>query len=568
MSKGCQKVLLGMVVVLLLCIKIFNLDADLPNWYVMLYTPLDEGPYAMQAIRFARPELVEQVNMLGVEGMREWNSSVSFLLTIFTTISLKLFGNNYYGLRMGVIVASLIISFLVLYIIRLLEKQTDKKLGTNSRGVWFLVITQLAFGFSFVFASRVVEPSVFRSLLVMLVVVYIYVCQTKQKNVNYFLLGVLSTFTVTWGYVTNIFVFVAAGVLLLYELIQYKNWKNCIKFLAGCIACFILSEIVMKLVQNRTFTEDTLRVLGHETRRVTFSILEILANIKAMLNSNMFAYNAVFFVLAFVGECYCLIAGFIQKNIAKIYSSMLICGFFLQGLVTSDFFQRKSIVIFPILLIVIVHWMIEFDEKACGKYVRLIKCGIIALSVIGWCNTFYKITNLSNDDMSVRFKGIFIIVTTIALVMLVVTLLMNKKRWGIIILALLISDICMDYEYIVSMDKTEKETMISLGKIVGNDYVLGNGYSYCLYNEIIPVSNSYDAYYLDEYIDFNSMLILQDKVKYFLGYQMGRYYYFDEMLRNTNDDWKEKIRFYTEYNVISGKEAEEDIYLYEVISKD
>ena len=556
-----KAVLWGVLVLFLLGLKVFHLDADLPHWNIMFYTPIDEGPYAMQAHRFARPEIIEQVKMLNVEGMKEWNSSVSFLLTLFTTLSLKLFGNNYYGLRMGAVFASFIISFIILYNIGLMKHKNDVR---KYRIAYFFAVMELAFGFSFVFASRVVEPSIFRSLLILITVTYVYNCHHKNMKINYYILGILSTLTVTWGYVTNVFVFFAIGILLIWDLIEYKNWKIIFEFILGCIICFLTSEIIMKIIQDRTFFEDTIRILGHEKKRVTLSLERIISNMKAMICCNMFSYNIVFFVLAIFSEGYCLITGFLQKNRAKVYSSMLVLGFFMQGLLTNDFAKRKTIVLFPIFIVLICQWIIESFEKS-EQWKKIIDILIILLlSIFGWKNLHYRINLLSDVDMSLGFKHVFVIVSTISVLMMILAFVIknNKCRWGIVITLLLISDLCMDYEYIVKMNKTEKELMITLGESIGNDYVLGFGYSYCLYNDIIPVSNSYDSYYEKEYVEFNTKVLDQNKVKYYLGYHESKLNHFDKVSNSKNYKWQEKNRFYTYYNVEPDADEIYDIYLY------
>lgn len=62
-------------------------------------------------------------------------------------------------------------------------------------------------------------------------------------------------------------------------------------------------------------------------------------------------------------------------------------------------------------------------------------------------------------------------------------------------------------------------------------------------NDIIPVSNAYDSYFVEEYINRNQMLVASKKVVYCLGYH-GTGYIFVRMKRKIannclkgNDEW-------------------------------
>jgi len=85
------------------------LDGDLPVWNIANYTPLDEGAYAMQAIQNVNPQTVYKINQIDSDEFRQWNSSMCLMNTMFNTVTLKLFGDNYYGLRLSLLL------FLYLY---------------------------------------------------------------------------------------------------------------------------------------------------------------------------------------------------------------------------------------------------------------------------------------------------------------------------------------------------------------------------------------------------------------------------------------------------------------------
>lgn len=557
-SSNVKTILLFVFIGFVICLRVVSLDADMPNWNLAMYTPMDEGPYAMQAIRFARPELVKAVEALGTEGVKEWNSACCFLLTLFTTVSMKIFGNNYYGMRMGTVTASFII---VIIVLKIIWKYVDQK---KRRVAVLFVGLVMAFNFSFLLASRVVEPSIFRSLLVMLVGVWVF--SENGNDRNYLILGVLSTLCVIWGYVTNVFIFIPSAVLLIEELVNKKGKGAKIvgHFICGCVAALAIGEGIMYLVQGRTFIDDTIRVVfGHETKRIAMTDSMIIDNGKQILRSNMFAYNITFFVLSFLGIMYCTYTGIREKNRQKLWVGVTAIAFFLQSLFTSDFLYRKCVVIFPVLVLSIA---ILFAED---KLLKHRKCAVVLtaiISLLGIYGAYKRISDLDTSDMADNFKILFYCILGISLLLMVMNFIYMKKIMiAFVIAAMILPDLFMDYSYIVKANKTEKEAMVKLGEIVGENYILGYGYSYCLYNDIIPVSNAYDSYFEEEYINRNQMLVASKKVVYCLGYHGTEY--INRYLEGTTFEWDEMIRFYTDFNVTPGEDEKYDLYLYECKEK-
>lgn len=551
-------ILLFVFVCLILWLRVIDLDSDVPNWNLSMYTPTDEGHYAMQAIRLARPELVKQVEALGTENLKEYNSALCFLLTLFTTISMKIFGNNYYGMRMGTVVAGIILAIIVLKIIWDYINEKER----NSAVLFASII--MAANFSFLLATRIVEPSIFRSLLIILIGARVFAERNKTKN--FLVLGALTVLGVIWGYVTNIFIFIPSVVLLIEETInkEGKGKKEWLNFTIGAAIAFILGEGVMYAVQRRTFLQDTIRAaFGHEKNRITMSAAQVFENVKEIFKSNLFAYNIVFSALSIMGVIYCLYTGVKDKCRQKLWLGTTAAAFLLQGLFTSDFMYRKIVVIFPILLLCIVILLVEGKVLEQRKYMITFAAFALLPGIYG---AYKRIGGLAYSDMTDDVKVLICSVLVVSCILMLAGFAFKKKLMIFFMAsAIILPDLCMDYCYVVNADKTEKRAMTELGEIVGNNYVLGMGYGYCLYNDIIPASNVYDFYFEDEYIKRNQMLVGTQKVTWCLTYQGTEY--IDNYLEGTEFKWRLKKRFYTDYNVTPGEEEIYDMYLYELEEK-
>lgn len=327
----------------------------------------------------------------------------------------------------------------------------------------------------------------------------------------------------------------------------------------GGTVAFAIGESIMYLVQGRTFLQDTFRVFGHETWRVAINIGVIVENGKRILQTNMFAYNIIFLILSFIGIIYCLYTGIKEKNRQKLWVSVTAISFFLQSLFTSDFLYRKCIVIFPVLLLSIV---ILLSEEGFLEHRKCVLALIVIVALLGICGEYLRIDGLDASDMTDSHKILLYCIFGISLILMVIGVAYRKKIMIVfMMIAIVLPDLCMDYAYIVKADKTEKRAMVELGEILGDNYVLGWGYSYCLYNDIVPVSNFYDSYYYEAYKNRNQMLFETKKVIYWLGAKNSG----DRYLEGTTLKWELKKRLFTDYNYTPGEDYE--IYIYELKEK-
>ena len=180
-------------------------------------------------------------------------------------------------------------------------------------------------------------------------------------------------------------------------------------------------------------------------------------------------------------------------------------------------------------------------------------------------HAFQRIMNLDKEDMPDIFKAMLLGALAVSIFVFTITLLTGKHKIILagMIAALLLPDVLMDYRYIVQMNDTEKQTMLEVGQVVGNDYVLGLGYSYCLYNDITPASNVYDAYYDDDYIKRSAELCREGKVKYYLSYAGTDY--MKNFVADQKHTWIKIRDFATDYNDGPGESELHDIGLFQYI---
>lgn len=541
-KKFFQKKYIIILLILLFCIRLFKLDADAPTYNILQYTRVDEGHYAMQAINNIMHREMALAKSIDGGAFQVWQASSSFLNTAFCTLTLFLFGDNYYGLRMGSFLAGLISFILLLWMIagsaHLTACLQNIDSDAKERRICFVLLAAGLMGicnFPFLVACRFVDPGIFRIVIIMLTLWYVWYSCRRQGAPGYFILGVLSAFSVTWGYLTNIFVFVPCGILLLSELITYYRykksqnpWLKIGKFILGILLAFVTGEVILYLLQRYTFIDDTLLVyqsMGDD--RVSTYWWMYKNNLVALLTGNIFGYNAAFMVLSVIAVLFLLYEGLRRSDRFYLYLSFLSIGFAAQSVFTNDNLIRKSIVIYPVLLTSIAFFLLSLDLqsfKALKGKGRILLClAVAALSALGFYMTVNRLSLLEEGDMNSGMKQFILWINLAGLLLFLLFLSIKKARtpilaWVVLAIAFLLPHLPLAYEYVVRAGYEDKTIMTQLGEIIGDDYVLGGyPYGYCLYNDFVPLSSTYDKFIPEERDARAKVLLQDDKVNYFIG---------------------------------------------------
>ncbi|MCO5385898.1 MAG: hypothetical protein NHB14_09175 [Desulfosporosinus sp.] len=236
------------ILVLIYFLRLINLDQDLPPWGVGAYQPVDEGAYAMLAINMQNFGVINPISpeATGIEiGSYTPPSLRSNILgNLFSYIGLSLLGDNYFGLRMPYV----LLGFINLMLFFIILNTMRKKYGTGQDrekwlvvGAFFCMVTD----FSFFIASRTVEPSLVRMAFSQLVFLTLLKLPDSYR-LRFFLMGILITTSVFLIYITNVFLYLAIGLTLLY-ILRTKGRDKFISatgyFILGCLLIYALSEM-------------------------------------------------------------------------------------------------------------------------------------------------------------------------------------------------------------------------------------------------------------------------------------------------------------------------------------
>ncbi len=557
------------LLLVLFCLRIAYLDLDSPTYSMLHYTRADEGHYAMQAIKNIMFEELQSAQTLDGGQYRTWDSSACFLCTLFCSITLKLFGKNFYGLRLAAFFAGAISYYLTL---KLISNEEKKK---NPKAHWVLLIVGICilFNFPYLISCRFIDPGIFRIMLLCITMYLVWKDCNSINEPRYFLLGIASTLSIVWGYLTNIFVFVPVAMLLLHDLInKQKIGKKLKNLVLGIVISYFIGEICIYVTQKTTFIATSLRICqAMGDSRLSFSLYDIIYNLNNLCMGNIFSYNAIFAILSIISVIYVLFSGYKKNDKFRIWLAWLIIGFFVQSIFTNDTLIRKSIVIYLFLMVAFAYTAIDFvDIREYFTRLSNLKKSVIyivlVLAGMGWFILSNRRLGLIEEiDFSSSQKAIFIGLNIMIVCLLFLGLILIKriprKGLGILVMLMILPEIFLGCKYFSEAEYGDKEIMIELNEYVGENYVLGGyPFAYCLYNNIIPLSSNYDKFFPEEREERAKLLLQNDLVKYYLGNYNKEM--IDGWLEGTPYEWAlvkifdEKARDYGGRNTI---------YLYEKV---
>ena len=567
-------ILLIIATMLIFGIRIINLDADVPAYELGYYMQFDEGFYAVDGIKIARPEMVAVQQAVDDTGLRQWPTSDSWIVTVMVALSLRLFGNNYYGLRMSSVIQGFLI-LVMLLLIMLRERRENH---------YFEVVFPsliLLSSYGFLLATRIVEPSIGRCFFLMLFLLIGYF-QERGNKPGLFTYGVVAMVCVVLSYPTNIFIIGAAGCQILYKLILGRKTladfiKKLLIFVGGMTAGYAICEPLYYMAEGTTFASRfVLDVSKQAGSLIVLSPSAFKNNICDYLKSNTVIYTPAIVVLITVGIVWCAYKGIKEKQgfYALVFFTVVMHA--AQSVLVSDFVARKSVVIFPAFLLCLFLLIRDYDEallkiKNC-RYSRLFTFFWLIETAVMMYFSYRKIWVISDCLTTPVLKMILVAFMELQLALLAVLILTVKKdgKKAVVVAFMIITIIpavIMSIKTVFCSEKTEKAAMIDIGSIVGDKCVLG-GFPYCacLYNDIIPMSGMYDYYLDEEYDTRNRFLMAKDEVQYFVGFKE------DERLatwsEGTEYEWELVKEYKTSFYLPDRSDETNNYYLYRKVRKD
>lgn len=290
---------------------------------------------------------------------------LNFIGNIFILVGLKIFGDNYYGFRIPIVITM----FFIFFIIFLCFREIDKKYEIENKKEKLFFLFILVTNFILYNASRIVEPTVFRMLFVSLIC-YVFLKFDKNNKLRSFLIGLLTSISMFLVYITNSFLCIGFlfFIIYLYCINEKKKAKECLAYgLLGIILGCGVSQLYYSF-WNTNFLANTFKMMNdfQGSSMYSFSqdnyLLSVLNRSLSFFTSNFMMF-CPFFLIGIIISIYKIKSIFKSNNERIIFSLFLIISLFFQTLITEDFINRKIIVLLPILCIYFYEVLIISKNK-------------------------------------------------------------------------------------------------------------------------------------------------------------------------------------------------------------
>lgn len=493
--KRKKEILTGVALTMIYFIRILFLDADVNAFEIAQVQPIDELYYNEIAIKIYKYGWSALMNGLCASPSVA-NARTFFLPNILTAFSLKIFGNNFWGLKLPYVLMGYL-SGLFLYILL-------KKIIPNKKNIHLAVMLSYVFDFNVFLLSReavTVMPCMLACLIAALGIFMI-----SNTCAKWFFLGSWSVISFCLIYMGLPFIFVAAVVLLtasfLWEHRKNAN-KKIIAYLAGLASGIAISELVSDIVFKQHLIDtirDTLVAHGDKVGGISvFSSLKIFtSHFCSYWLSNVFMHNYLLLLLSMIAMVILLAAFILRKDRIAFVLLVFIGMHWAQTIFLDNMTASKATITYPIILLgisyVFSNYWQEFSlqkgikRKAVLVIMAILSVGAIMLDVI--INR-----NIVNKNVTAFFSILLEIVFLAALAAVwTCVLFQRRKELTIVWISTLCVMCAMSFYYTLYRPAyTDVALMTDLGQKTSNGMVI-NGKGFNLYNLCESPADGYDHY--------------------------------------------------------------------------
>lgn len=571
MNKYINALILSILMILSLFSRILYLDSDLPYKILHSYAVFDEFYYTIPGFNLFHYGEVNPSIVTNVLEEKIPPNNISQNLTTYLT--LKVFGNNFYGLRMGSVCCAFFI-FVIFYLLLrriLVLNHLCVKSQFKARLMLFIPLLYLLFDFSFLAAGRVAEPTIYRMLaLVIMLYVGSLIDLNHIKPWHSILLGFLAFANISFVYIYNAFVYAAFGTAIFTGIFK-KGTKKVLQHMAlfglGTIICLLLYSTFINICYHSSLLEVYKSLLPFQSRiggSATPGFDSYIINTSLMLMTNIFRFNFILLFMFLVSMP--VFIDRIKRKLGSLdlYILALIGFLILQSVIINDYALRKLLVMLPLVLIILVESFIHAENYFNAlkpEQLRIIKIYWALVWIIGaLVFYYYAVSDLKDESllMTNHFTVLNFVIFLFGTIILSFNYLYFRripKAFIIVLLAaILLPNILLDFRYIFFNRTTEyRDTMIAMSEKIDDKIIVGGlSYAFRLYNTSIPMLDFYTTEYsanidsaarYDKYFD---QLFADGAGSYSIGVMTAKH---DEDIINVSYMTKHNLQLQQEYNL-------------------
>lgn len=388
----------GGLIVAFLATRLPWLDADIPQWELTVYSPIDEFFYSTPAFNlFHYGTWVYQLAPWApVEGQ-----PTNVLQNIVVALTLKLLGGTFWGLRMSSILFGVVGFLSLVSIVRVQADEARRFDGVPAKLAWLVLIAAcvlLLVDFSSLLSARIVEPTVSRlaaaALLVALVARGVFLGE-RHGLFRSGVFGATAAAAVIFVYIYNAFLVPGALVALVWWAHRRGGpaavVRHTIAFLVGCLVTTALYFGLIYLVYELSpigWYRTWIGVLSTSSRGGGIS----LAKIASILEANVFRLDP-----ALVGVVLASLPVFAwtilrRPNAWMVVIAASLVAFLAQTSLVADYPERKFMMVMlfalPVAISGLLGWR-AFQAWAMADHRKLV-------AVTAWLSCALFVTALAS----------------------------------------------------------------------------------------------------------------------------------------------------------------------------
>lgn len=291
------------IVVAFLATRLPYLDADIPQWQLTQYSPIDEFGYTVPAFNLIHygTWVHQAASWAPLEGL-----PMNVAENVAAAISMRLIGYDYWGLRASSLAFGLLAFLCMAAIVRrqaVQARQIDRIPSWLALAVTVGAVALLLADFSFILSARIIEPTVTR-LAVAAAVVYLVSRGTffgeRHGLVRSGTLGAVIGAAVIFVYIYNLFLVPAALATVAWWAFRGGGWRAVARhttaFMVGVLAMWAVYFTLVLVIYGQTPLEwyrVWIGSFGDSARATGISIDKALT----VLNGNIFRLDPAFLAL-------------------------------------------------------------------------------------------------------------------------------------------------------------------------------------------------------------------------------------------------------------------------------
>jgi hypothetical protein len=489
--------------------RIVYLDQDTPAWTFVFYQNQDEPYYTISAFNLLRYGTWTHKVFDFLPPDEGPLAAVQSLLTYFGLLA---FGNNFFGLRMPAVACGFFVFIGTLWCLH--QAPTDHP-------AWKKLIVGLAaaymFGdFFFLLSNRINDPTtlMMAAIVACMMAVAAIDARMPRSLLGSLFLGLLAGFVTTFAYVYLAYVAAALGITVLLGC-----WRNdpgriflhALAFASGGIAsalifaAFTLLCFQMDPVEliARLFAGGGIR--GDFIRSNIFQFIGLHAKDAILQNitHNLFLYNpALLFIFLAALPIFALRIVKERRSIDFFVAACLVLRLLLSALIPFDYYEKKLIQVFPLVIYVIA--IAAISAKPLYRNSLVAKVGWLgayiafliplAIFVDRLTQTREPVVHFHSD--LIAHTEIWIALPLLALV-LILSGSLKKIATCILVGVVLLPGVRLDSRYLFAAPTFQyRDSLIRAApKLNGKILAGGLAYTMRLYNTSIPTMNFYAYYY-------------------------------------------------------------------------